>query len=171
MNYAIELDPAKIVLSKKTGDWCLIPYHGHPKGCPNYGRVGCPPIGADPKKTFRERIITPVYMVYSEFDLKAHMKRMQKKHPDWSERQLRCVLYWQNTSRKQLRERVAHVILTSGFEKHYTITLYCPEAYGMNVYATAQKHGFKLERIRHLETCHHIAIVGGVGALVEGVKK
>ncbi len=65
-------------------------------------------------------------------------------------------MYWQGTSRKQLRERVA----IAKNEKETNITLYCPEAHGVNVYASAKKSGLKLERIKDLKICRHVALLG-----------
>lgn len=176
--YTIKLSAQKIVLSSQTSDWCRLPYLGHPKGCPNYGRPGCPPV----YKPMNEILSFdhPIYMVYSEFDLTAHIARVKARHPKWTNRQLRNVLYWQGTSRKQLKERVMNLliewvpqwlqlvepesIVLRKYVKNLLIgkkfvVFYCPEAFGMNVYATAANHDFKLEPIRHLKTCHHIAIV------------
>jgi hypothetical protein len=80
----------RLVTSPQVGKWCRLPYEGHKKGCPNYGRPGCPP-GAqsivdllDPEE--------PIYLVSAMFNLKHHSKWMKMRHPDWSERQCRNVM-------------------------------------------------------------------------------
>jgi len=144
----------RVIQSQNTGQWCRIPYPNHPKGCPNYGRDGCPPNALHITKVldFKQSI----YIAYSEFNLQAHMKRMKEKHPHWSERQQRNVLYWQGTSRKQMRQRAKHIQYLTRAD----IVLTCPEAHGVNVYATCFVNGLHLEKIRHLIICRHIALIG-----------
>lgn len=144
----------RLVLSDKTGEWCQLPYHNHPKGCPKYKTPGCPPYALHISE--RLNLNRPLFIVHSEFDLVAHVQNMKAKHPLWSEYQWRCVLYWQESSRKQLRERVkfAHWELNTNAET------FCPEGQGVNVYATCFLAGLKLEKIKNLKTCRHVAIVG-----------
>lgn len=145
----------RIVMSDKYGDWCQLPYPGHPKGCPNYNKkITCPP---NANKILKRRN-TNYYFVYSIFDLQAHVDKMHKKHPDWSERQLRNVYYWQNTSRKYLVLEVVKAIS----RKELKIVTYCPEGHGVNVYATCAINGLKLERIKGLKICRHIALLRSV---------
>lgn len=97
-----------------------------------------------------------MYMVFHDFELSEHAARMKTKHPHWSDRQCRCVLYWQNSSRKKLREKAHLHMMQKGLN---AITL-CPEGMGINVYATAMRHGVRLEKIRDLSTCRHVAVIG-----------
>ena len=143
-----------LVMTYHSSKWCQIPYPNHSKGCPNYKREGCPPEAKHIRRILD--LTCPIYFVHSEFDLQAHIERMKSRHPHWTERQLRNVLYWQGTSRKQLRKRVS----IAENEKKTNITLYCPEAHGVNIYVTARKNGLKLERIRDLKTCRHVALLG-----------
>ena len=145
----------RLVTSSKVGDWCRWPYAGHPKGCPNYGKADrCPPRAPAIGDYFD--LSMPLYIVHSEFDLVAHQARMQSVHPKWSERQCRCVLYWQPTSRKQLKERARVSMARLGLNAIALV----PEAMGVNVYATARLAGLRLERIRGLKTCRHVALIG-----------
>ena len=148
----------RIILSEKTGDWCQIPYPGHPKGCPNYNYYKtadrCPPRA--PHITTVMYFKQPIYIVYSEFDLESDIERRKKNWPTATEKQLRCVLYWQETSRKQMRDRVKIAKYMTGAN----VSTSCPEGMGVNVYATCLKNGLKLEKIRHLKICHHVALVG-----------
>lgn len=148
------IEAIRIIHSRKTGEWCQIPYHGHPKGCPKYGQRGCPP-GA-PFITELMDLKRPVYIAFSEFNLAAHISKKRAKFPRWTERQLRNVLYWQGTSRKQMKQRAKIAQLYSGGG----VVLTCPEAHGVNVYATCLYSGLKLQKIRYLSVCHHIALVG-----------
>jgi len=145
----------KLIITSKSGDWCKIPYPGHPKGCPNYGKSAkCPPNA--PRLEEYLDTSRSLFLVHSEFDLTTHAARMKRLHPNWSERQCRCVLYWQPASRKQLKERVTTVMREYGLN----CATACPEAMGLNVYATARLAGLKLEKIRNLSTCRHFALIG-----------
>ena len=71
---------------------CRRPYYGHPKGCPNWAkRPTCPPQA--PLLPDVLELSQPVYCVWNAFDLAGHVSPLRERHPDWSERQLRCVLY------------------------------------------------------------------------------
>lgn len=148
----------RLVLSTKTGGWCKLPYPGHSKGCPNYYKSAkCPPKA--PHLADFIDLSKPLYLVWSEFDLKRHVEKMKRKHPGWSDRQCRCVLYWQSQSRKQLKERTQ---IAAGILKTNRTTT-CPEAMGVNVFATARVSGLLLERTRSIETCRHVSLIGTAG--------
>lgn len=145
----------RLVISHKAGDWCRLPYPNHKNGCPNYGKADrCPPKAPMVQTVFD--ISKPLYLVHSEFDLKSHVGRMQSSHPEWSDRQCRCVLYWQPHSRKQLKDRVrmARFVLGTNIETS------CPEGMGVNVYATARLSGLYLGKIKTLFICRHVALLG-----------
>jgi len=145
----------RLVLSEKAGDWCRLPYPGHPKGCPNFNKnPRCPPKIGHVRRHFE--LCDELYLVLYEFDLAAHEERMRALHPDWSEKQLRCVLYWQPKSRKQLKERARLAM----FKLDLNQVTYCPEGMGVNVYVTARLAGLKLEKIRELRICRHVALIG-----------
>jgi len=145
----------RLIISKKTGQWCKLPYPNHPKGCPNYGKkANCPPQAPWIYDYFNT--LRPMYLVHSEFDLAAHVELMKQRHPDWSDRQCRCVLYWQSKSRKQMKERVFCAV---NLLKTNRITA-CPEAMGLNVFATAAVSGLKMERTRSVCICRHVSLIG-----------
>lgn len=145
----------RLIHKKEVRDWCKLPYHNHPKGCPNYGkRKECPP-----QSKYITEIINinkPIFMVFSEFDLEKHISKMRKKHPQWSNHQLRNVLYWQSTSKKQMKERVKKAQSILGTK----VIIYMPESNGINVYATAFHSGLKLEKIKNLKINRHITFLG-----------
>jgi len=152
---AFILPVSRLVISDQVGEWCKLPYPGHLKGCPNYGVAErCPPLA--PHVTDYFDTSRPLYLVHSEFDLTGHQQRMKEAHPVWTDRQCRCVLYWQPKSRKQLKERAAEAMRLLGLDA----MAWVPEAMGVNVYATARTSGLILERIRDLKTCRHVALVG-----------
>ena len=144
----------RLVTTDRQEDWCKRSYPLHPEGCPKVGKLGCPPTVEHITKVMD--MDRPMYFVHSEFDLAAHVEKMRRRLPHWSERQLRSVLYWQGTSRKQMKERAAIAQWELGTE----MVLSCPEAYGVNVYVTARLHGLKMERIKDLKTCRHVALLG-----------
>lgn len=120
---------------------CKMPYWQHPKGCPNYGkRSTCPPQAPFFRQAFN--IYEPIYAVVNEFDLANHVSKMKAKHTDWTDPQLRCVLYWQGTARKQLREKVEQILT---MELKGYIATYCPEAMGVNVDVTLKDIDIILE--------------------------
>jgi len=66
---------------------------------------------------------------------------MRATHPDWSKRQLRCVLYWQGTARAELKRRIEAALHAMPGTRAET----SPEAMGVNVTATLAAEGIKLE--------------------------
>lgn len=122
---------------------CATPYPGHKKGCPklNSGHSGCPPIAPLFDKHFD--IASPVFAIVNEFDIKAHMDKLAKKNTHWTDRQLRCCLYWQATARKQLAEKIKYVLALKQFKDYASTT--CPEAMGVNVSETMRTIGIILE--------------------------
>jgi len=125
--------------SFRTGKLCLLPYPNHKHGCPNFGKKeDCPPSA----KFFSRLILIPMFLVGVKFDLEKHMKRMKDRHPDWSDRQAKCLLYWQGTVNKALREECEKI---SSNHPNYLV-LYKPEANGVNVFATCRSLGIILER-------------------------
>jgi predicted metal-binding protein len=121
---------------------CEEPYPNHPKGCPNYRRkLSCPP-GAP----FIETVIDlskPVYAIWNVFDFASHTIRMYQLHPDWSQRQLECCLYWQGTARKKLKELIFDFQFNPDHISYEIFT--CPEAIGINVTETMKSIGEILE--------------------------
>lgn len=105
---------------------CRKPYPNHPRGCPNYGKKkGCPPK----QKLFFDVFDSDFYLIFTEFDLATHVKKMKKRHPKWTDRQLYCCLYWQGTARKNLK---AEIERARKLLPHHRIADN-PEAMGVNV--------------------------------------
>lgn len=129
---------SKLECSKEIQKLCTNPYYKHPKGCPNYGKKeGCPP-----KAKLADEILDlkkPVYVIYTEFDIDKHAEDLRKKHPDWSERQIYCCLYWQPKARKIQREEERKAIEKLGIEK------IASEANGINLDSLMKEIGITLE--------------------------
>lgn len=120
---------------------CAKPYPLHPKGCPNFTKCDrCPPKAALYDRKYD--LSKPVYAVVNEYNLAAHVDKMKVKNPAWSERQLYCVLYWQNTARKQLDTKLKEIIKIglNGYEIEKT-----PEAMGVNITETLRRVKIQLE--------------------------
>lgn len=119
---------------------CFKPYPDHSKGCPNYGKKkGCPPEAELFDHVYD--LDKPVYAIINKFDFKAHTDRMRQLHPEWSERQVRCCLYWQQGARNQLKEKIMYF-----FREHRGHHVEpCPEAMGVNITATLADVGIILE--------------------------
>ena len=147
-----------LVVTPRTKEWCFARYPGHPKGCPNaWGRCW----GKDGKypMTLATDIINikkPMYIVYNEYSLADHMERMKAKHPEWGERMLRNVLYWQPQSRKGLHNEISKA---SGIINPWPNES-VGEGNGVNFYVTCFRAGLKLETIRTLKICRHMVLLG-----------
>lgn len=130
------------IINRSIMGLCFKPYPGHPHGCPAAGKTDrCPPLAPDFDKAFD--LSRPVYAVVNEFDLGAHATRMLAKHPKWSDRQCRCVLYWQGTARKQLKEKIEKVLANPALAGYGST--WCPEGMGVNVTETMKAAGVVLE--------------------------
>ncbi len=141
-------------INYKAREWCKLPYPDHPVGCPNYNHKStCPP--AIPLLEMVYDLSKPCYIVVVEFDMVEHIHKMLSKHPDWSDRQARCVLYWQNGVRKQLQEEADFYarVLPGGL-----VSTLCPEAMGLNVIATAQLVGVPI-KTKPVDKIYKIALL------------
>jgi hypothetical protein len=128
-----------VVIDYRARAWCCLPYPNHPNGCPNFGKSEeCPP-----EAPLFETIIKPPFtLVAVRFNLEEHVRKMKEKHPNWSEKRAKCLLYWQRKVNKRLRkicEGIASKIPNA-------IVLYRPEGNGVNVFETCRKIGLILER-------------------------
>ncbi len=160
----VRLLPGHLRLEPQARTWCLLPYPGHPHGCPNYGHKGaCPPKAPQAEAWIKGA--SSLWLAYVVFDMRSHTQRMHQLHPAWSERQLRCCLYWQGDVNRQLRdytERLAadtQMWLTTAPRK---IT-YCPEAMGIDVITTGQNAGLCITR-NPVSTVYKVALVAQMEA-------
>jgi len=84
------------------------------------------------------------FAIIEEFDLGEHIERMKTKHPSWTERQCRNVLYWQSGVRSRLRKKAEKFAIPLMGD----VILDIPEANGVNVFETMANHGVILERYK-----------------------
>lgn len=130
----------KPVLDESVRKLCYRPYPNHKKGCPNYGkRPVCPPQA--PLLSEFLDLNYKVMAVWVAMDFAAHVQRMKEKHPNWSQRQLECCLYWQGTMAKRLRRWTEYQLTrTILFDTDKPlVATYCPEAMGVNVTETMKR--------------------------------
>jgi hypothetical protein len=125
------LGPVDAVCDRKIRKLCAYPYPAHPKGCPNVGRCTT--------KFFGDVFASRVHVAALRFDFATYRAMMARKHPNWSDRQLRNPLYWQGYCRKQMRDYIKKVT-PLGWH-----ALWIPEAMGVNLTATCRKVGIKLQ--------------------------
>ena len=119
---------------------CRLPYPGHTKGCPNVGKKrGCPPNAPGIAEVLR--LDEDVWAIWNGFDLASHVARMRGRQPDWSDRQLRCCLYWQPKARKELRANICRFLAAH----RGLVVADTPEANGVNVTKTMKSIGIALE--------------------------
>jgi len=133
-----EVTPVMQVAVRKL---CFRAYPNHPKGCPNYNKKkGCPPSAPLLPETID--LSETVFAIWNVFPFGEHVQKMKDKHPEWSQRQLECCLYWQGTARKQLRAECRRFVEEMG--KGWLMSS-CPEAQGVNLTDTMRSIGIELE--------------------------
>ncbi len=117
----IEVNP---VIDSQISANCLKPYHGHPDGCPNYGRKkGCPPEAPLFSDFFD--IAKPVYAIVNVIILKSDIE------PSSSH----------TSEKKNFKEEIAGFLRE---HRGYHVTT-CPEAMGVDISSSLANAGFKLE--------------------------
>jgi predicted metal-binding protein len=142
-----------LVVQERVREWCKLPYPNHPRGCPKYNHSEeCPPKAKHVQEVFD--LYQQHWFAVEAFDLSRQTRVMAERHPEWSERQCRCCLYWQGGVRKRLRETCERLVNElPGFI--YTLN---PEAMGVNVFRTAHRHGLMIRK--NPEIVHKIALIG-----------
>jgi len=144
----------KPVIDYSVRNLCFKPYPRHPKGCPNFGkRDTCPPKALYYDKVYD--LTKHVYAIYNVFDFKEYVDKMKSKHPTWSDLQLKCVLYWQGSARKNLKNYIIEFLKQN---KEYKVET-CPEAMGVNVTETMKNVGIILEWMPE-NIAYQIALAG-----------
>lgn len=136
-----------VMLDVGVSTLCCRIYPNHPKGCPNFNKKkGCPPTAPSLDKILD--LSCPIFAVWNVFPFGEHVEMMRGKHPKWTLRQLENCLYWQPKARKQLRQEVRKFIIEEEMiddPRNPPLTVWCPEAHGVNVTATMEQIGIKLE--------------------------
>lgn len=135
--------------------WCGMPYPNHPKGCPNAG--GCDFFKDNIQSRIRQA--RRVHLIWVTFDLDQQEEFMAEKHPDWTPRQCRNLLYWQQRVRAELRW-MANSLYPDGQ------LIVGAEGGGVDFYLTMRGLGVPLDTMRNL---HKVRVIGIV--LENGVQQ
>ncbi len=145
-----------IIFSEDVEEWCLRPYPHHPNGCPNFNNHLCPPYAP----FLREYIdnYNHFYLVYAKFNLAKYKELRKEENPEFfnSEDRLKCLLYWQNSVKKLLKEKIERLInqntelliagCGSGMKiKGYNYDVHSMEAMGVNVFSTLKLNKIPFE--------------------------
>jgi hypothetical protein len=124
------------VINYQTRLFCKYPYPGHPQGCPNYNRKeGCPPRAPFFDQAYN--LDREIYAVVNQFDLRPHIAKMRTRHPHWTEKQLKNLLYWQPKARKELKEKIVQFLKEN---RHFHVET-VPEAMGVDVMPLCSRPG------------------------------
>jgi len=135
-------------------NWCTMPYPGHSKGCPNFGKKEtCPPKIGLIDNLFD--LSKEHWFAVVKFDLAGQVNRMANIHPEWSDRQCRCCLYWQGGVRKNLK-KLCNKFLSS---KSGLTFSFCPEAMGVNVFRTFHRNGIMMRK-NPKDIVYKVALIG-----------
>lgn len=137
-NFSISDETLVAVKERGFNKWCTLPYPDHPEGCPNFGyREDCPPNAP----YFLDIYQPNVKIASLAFDFETYLNWRKSFHPDWTERALRNVLYYQEHLRFELRNNVKEELKKlPGWEP-----LYNAEAMGVNIHLTCRAVGINLE--------------------------
>jgi hypothetical protein len=140
--------PEQIVFDEKVFGYCKLPYPDHKHGCPNLGKC------LHPMKEAWEKVQTAkqIRLYMAKFDLEKHVTKMKEKNPTFTDKQAKCVLYWQNTVKKTLKTEIEkdyqpedYVLgCGSGFNingKHYNSM----EAAGIHIFKTFENNRIPFE--------------------------
>jgi len=128
--------------------WCGLPYPRHPKGCPNTGK--CKFYYKDLKNKLKGN---DLHIIWAELNLDKYCNDMKEKHPEWSEIQLKNLLYWQTHVRSELRKFINKKF---GFECDIYQNA---EGGGINYYKTMKKFGIDLDLPKNLHVVRLIDII------------
>jgi len=141
-----------LVIEKRAREWCKLPYPDHPEGCPSYDDCSSCPPDAPHIENFIDLGKEHQFIV-NRFNIKKQEKRMLKRNPNWTKKQARCLLYWQSSVEKRLKEEIKK------WEKKGRVGTTIPEAMGVNVFKTARNVGIPIKRIPETFV-YKIALVG-----------
>lgn len=154
-----KLQRGTLVFQPEVRSWCTMPYPGHPNGCPMYNTCPrCPPQAPYLDDIFNTDL--SFWLITATFDLASHAARMKARHPNWSDRQARSCLYWQNTVRSALRMTAKEFSKSLSHELQVPVIFHPrPEALGVNLFRTMHRIGIPVKKNPH-DTTNHALLVG-----------
>jgi predicted metal-binding protein len=109
----VKLKTEDITFNRKIQDFCKLKYTQHSEGCLNYSKnTGIPP--GIPLIDEILDLSKPVYLIYTEFYIREHARKMKKMPLEWTDRQIYCLFYWQPKARKMHKREVERVQIKKG---------------------------------------------------------
>lgn len=160
-----------IIFTPKTHIWCTLPYPDHKNGCPNYNKNPlCPPNTKIMEKHLENYRV--FYLIYAIFNIFEYKNYMLKKHPDWSDRKAKCLLYWQKSIKKLLKKYILDLFLNNNDYSFYLFNsgsggkmnnfkqekIYSMEAAGINVIQTLINNGIEIE-VKPIKIIHIVNLL------------
>lgn len=155
----VNIRKESIKITSKTNLWCVLPYPNHKGGCPNYNKNElCPPN----TKLLNLKKYSQFKLIYVIFDFNSYKEWRKEQNPQWSDKQISCVLYWQGSVKKYLKEYIIKNMngnpyilgCGSGFKingKEYPSM----EAVGIDVFTTLKNNDidFEIKPINKIVMC------------------
>lgn len=148
-----EIEEKTIISYPEVKDLCSRPYYNHPKGCPNIGK--CEQLDVPIFNNLMKQTIYRYYfyLVYVKFDFKRYIELRKQEHQGWSDKQVKCVLYWQNSVKSLLVKYINNLDLDrsyilgcgSGMKLDYQKRVGSMENACINVFSTMRLNGIKME--------------------------
>ncbi len=160
----LEINKDSIYFTNKIKRWCQLPYKNHKNGCPNYNKNPlCPPNSPDFKINIHN--YNYFYLIYAIFNFKKYKELRKLENPDRTNAQINCVLYWQGSIKKMLKDNIRYIFINnhiiavqnnfyllgcgSGFNdkllKKYQYKIYSMESVGIDVFKTLMANGIDYE--------------------------
>lgn len=137
--YELVLDNIIYDSRAKDGTWCNMHYPNHKHGCPQY--PPCIDERIDWYEIRRNRYRW--YAFVRRFSINEHATLMKDKNKKLTDKQRRCVLYYQRGINKTIKDSMLKWFNIKDFDK--VLLLDRPEANGINMYSTMSKHGLNLK--------------------------
>ena len=152
------IEEKSIISYPEVLDFCYYPYPNHPNGCPNIDKCHSEKKGPYFSEVIKNSKFTHYYLVYINFNFAKYKVLRKKENPEFfnSEARLKCLLYWQNSVKKLLKQKIEVLINNqnslfiagcgSGMRiKGYNQYVYSMEAIGINVFSTLKLNKIPFE--------------------------
>lgn len=153
-----EIGQSTVHFSEKPFRWCTLPYPNHLNGCPNYNKNPlCPPN----TQMLDDKLddYNNFYLIYAKFQLDEYVEEMRNRHPNWSYRQASCVLYWQGSVKRRIKDRLKSIFRKNPNNEFYMFAsgsgfkevfgnqdkIYSMEAAGIDVFKTLKNNDIEFE--------------------------
>jgi len=158
----LDVSDEQLIRNPAIQELCNCNYYDK-NGCPNYNKDYFKPYvkgfeyisPCPPHAHMIDQIAEcPWTLVCAVCDFKQYLDDMKEKHKNWSDRQLRNVLYWQGSVKARLRKKTEEAISEDTTKIYFDR----PEAHGVNVFQTMKYLGYELE-FRPKKTLYMINLI------------